>query len=139
MPTEREYAAALSTGLYLVVAGGEKAGEVVLQTVEVMNIETSQWSVVADLPEPLSQLSLTLCGDCIYLLGGRDKERKSSPSVYSCMLNTLLQQLENPRFSSPSKFKPIWNRLTDLFVTNSTCVSFNGHLLAVGGEHCDSI
>ena len=130
MPTKREYAAALSTGSYLIVAGGEKAGEVVLQTVEVMNIETRRWSAVADLPEPMSQLSVTLCGDRIYLLGGRDKTRKPSQSVYSC---TLLQLLE-----TCSKSKPVWNRLTDLLVTNSTCVSFNGHLLAVGGEHCDS-
>ena len=70
MPTKREYAAALSTGSYLIVAGGEKAGEVVLQTVEVMNIETRRWSVVANLPEPMSQLSVTLCGDHIYLLHG---------------------------------------------------------------------
>ena len=62
-------------------------------------------------------------------MGGKDKSRKSSQSVYAC---TPLQLLET------SKSKPVWNRLTDLFVTNSTCVSLNGHLLAIGGEHCDS-
>ena len=135
MPTKREYASALSTGSYLVVAGGEKAGEVVIQTVEVMNIETRRWSVVADLPEPLSQLSITLCGDRIYLLGGKDRRRQPSQSVYTCV---LFQLLENQRSSTLSnKSKPAWNRLTDLLVTSSTCVSFNGHVLAVGGEHCD--
>ena len=136
MPTQREYAAALSTGSHLIVAGGEKAGEVVLETVEVMNIDALQWSTIANLPEPLSQLSITLCGDRIYLLGGKDRIRKPSSSVYVCMLNSLLQLLDNPRSSPPSK--SIWNRLTDLLVTNSTCVSFNGHLLAIGGEHRDS-
>ena len=129
MPTKREYAAALSTGSYLIIAGGEKAGEVVLQTVEVMNIETRRWSVVADLPEPLSQLSITLCGDRVYLLGGKDASRKPSQSVYACKIPQLLET---------SKSKPVWNRRTDLLVTNSTCVTFNGHLLAIGGEHCDS-
>ena len=129
MPTKREYAAALSTGSYLIVAGGEKAGEVVLQTVEVMNIETRRWSVVADLPEPLSQLSITLCDDRVYLLGGKDASRKPSQSVYACKIPQLLET---------SKSKPVWNRLTNLFVTNSTCVTFSGHLLAIGGEHCDS-
>ena len=138
MPTKREYAAALSTGSYLIVAGGEKAGEVVLQTVEVMNIETRRWSVVADLPEPLSQLSVTLCGDRIYLLGGKDGSRKPCQSVYACTLSALLHLLENRRSSLPNKSKPVWNRLTDLFVNNSTCVSFGGHVLAIGGEHCDS-
>ena len=136
MPTKREYAAALSTGSYLIVAGGEDE-EVVLQTVEVMNTETRQWSVTANLPEPLSELSATVCGDRIYLLGGKDANKKPSATIYICTLSSLSQPLESPRSPTSNKSKAVWNRARDLLVTYSTCVSFNGHLLVVGGEHSD--
>ena len=83
MPTKHEYAAAFSTGLYLsmTVAGGEKAGEVVIHMVEVMNIEGRRWSVVANLPEPLSQLSITLCGDHQAHSGGGGGGFERTPSL----------------------------------------------------------
>ena len=69
MPTKRSNVVALCTGTALIVAGGTNNNLQKLQTVEVLNTDTRQWSTASDLPQPLSQSSLTLCGDQLYLLG----------------------------------------------------------------------
>ena len=52
MPTKRRGSTALSTGRALIVAGGLDKSMSPLQTVEVLNTETLQWSSAADLPQP---------------------------------------------------------------------------------------
>ena len=54
---------ALCTGAVLIVAGMAEDG--VLSTVEVMNTENHQWSTASDVPEPLYNASVTVCGDQI--------------------------------------------------------------------------
>ena len=56
----------------------------VLKTVEVLNTETREWYTAADLPQLLSQSSIALCGDLVYLLGS------ATNSVYFCSLTSLL-------------------------------------------------
>ena len=58
-----------------------------LQTVEVMNTETLQWSTAADLPQPVFCAPGAICGDRVYIqsLYGRSKSR------YTCPVNALLQ------------------------------------------------
>ena len=63
MPTKRYYLTALCTGAALIVAGGRD--KFILQTVEVLNTETLQWSTAADLPQPLSFAPAAVCGDQI--------------------------------------------------------------------------
>ena len=82
MPTKRSLTTALCTGTALIVAGG--IGEHrVLSTVEVMHTESHQWSTAADLPQPMFYASATVCGDSIYMLGGRDEHLADVKSVYS--------------------------------------------------------
>ena len=143
MPTKRYGMIALCTGTALIVAGGTK-GDIHtqdLKTVEVMNTETRQWSTAAYLPEPLKGSSITVCGDCVYLLGGWDKDHKQTKSVYSCSLSTLLfscgpmslgQRLASTL--SRSSHGRAWSRVANLPVTFSTCVSLHGQLLAIGGK-----
>ena len=53
MPTKRYGSTALCTGTALIVAGGVSEDHSTLQTVEVMNTETLQWSTAAHLPQPV--------------------------------------------------------------------------------------
>ena len=85
MPSKRCESTALSTDTALIVAGGD------ILSVEVMNIVTHQWSIVADLPEQLKHPSATICGNSFYILG------RSTKSVYSCSLMTLLQSRSRVR------------------------------------------
>ena len=53
MQIERSESSCLCTEKVLIVAGGEGKRGKVLTAVEVMNTDTKQWSMAADLPEPL--------------------------------------------------------------------------------------
>lgn len=148
MPTKRSHTAALCNQVVLIVAGGRTEGQNVLRTIEVMDVDTYQWSVAADLPVPLHLALATVCSERLYVSGGRDENRHPSRSVYTCSLSTLLQSCTPARSevisdaslkSSPSRDQPgLWNRIADLPVTESTCVSLGGQLLAIGGMDSDN-
>ena len=125
MPTERYLTAAVCGGKSLVVAGGQGiCSSDALNTVEVMDTETLQWSRACSLPHPLSEASAVLCGDQIYVLEGFNEQRyqNESKSVFNC-----------PLPQSPNEPK-VWYELPDAPVTSSTCVSLAGRLLTVGGR-----
>ena len=130
MPTRRRGTVALSTGAFLIVAGGEIEGRVNLTTVEVLNTESCQWSAVAHLPEPKNVASATISGDNIYIIGGQNKNGKETNTAYTCSMKALIQ----PSAHSDATRTSVWNRIADCPVMLSTCVSFQGQLLTVGGK-----
>ena len=143
MPTKRRWTTALCTGKSLIVAGGsgEKGVNLKLSTVEVMNTETCQWSTAAHLPEPLVNASATLCGNSIYLLGGKNISLNSTRSVYTTSLTTLLRSCRSHSLGQRLKKvlvsanqTSIWSSVASLPVTASTCVTFHDQLLAIGGS-----
>ena len=94
-----------------------------------MDIQTLVWSRAASLPHPYSTVSATICGDQLYMLGGRVKDiGVMTKSVLTCSLTQLLQSCSE--ISSDS----VWHRITDIPVYCSTCAAINGELVAVGGE-----
>ena len=122
MLTKRHSTAVVCSGKALVVAGGE--GYVfTLTTVEVMDTDTLQWSTVSSLPRPLSGASATIYGDRVYLVGGQDDNGTSTHSILTLSLTALLQSQTNSA----------WHSIADLPVSQSTCVTVNERLLAVGG------
>ena len=141
MPTKRWLTAVVCSGRSLVVVGGSTGfKKPKLSVVEVMDTETLQWSTASSLPHPLYQASATLCGDQVYMLGGRVQDEKESKSVLTCSLTVLLQscqpqslgvQLKHLSLTSEPE---VWQQLADTPVTFSTCASLHGQVLAVGGE-----
>ena len=132
MTTKRYVVIAVTTGRALIVAGG--AGDRgALATVEIMNIDTRQWSTAADLPQPMVSASATVCGDRIYM--------SVEKSVILCSLPALLQSCSQKIFeaqpSTPSPQGPVWSTVADLPVKYSTLVSINNRLLAIGGYDSD--
>ena len=128
MPSKRSDTAVVSTKQHLIVAGGKDNQLIRLDTVEVMDIETLVWSIAAILPHPYSQVSATICGDQLYMLGGFDKDGRTK-SVLTCSLMKLLQSC-----SETSPGGSVWHRIADVPVYSSTCAAVNGELVAVGGE-----
>ena len=133
MPTPRESVACITTRKALVVAGGY-AG-VYLDTVEVMNINTKQWTTAYPLPQKQAHLSATVCGDTLYFAGGYNVGYRPSKSVLTCSLPDLL-----PSTSLGSRLRRrlsislnVWKEISNVPVVEATLVSFNGHLLAIGG------
>ena len=140
MPTKRKWTTALCTGTWLIVAGGKEESERALTTVEVMNTENHQWSTAADLPEPMHSASATVCGEQIYLLGGTNNNFTYTKSVYTCSVSVLLRSCVPSSLEAKLKRTSLedkasaWKRVADLPVIRSTCESFNGQLLAIGGK-----
>ena len=139
MPTQRKYTAVVSNGKALVVAGGKGEGEgymyIVLATVEVMDTDTLQWSTASSLPHPLTDATITICGDRVYLVGGDDGRGliNYTKSVFTCSLSALLQSQTRMKTALLPENHPIWHAITDLPVHSSSCVTLKGQLLAVGG------
>jgi hypothetical protein len=133
MPTERYGTTVLCIEAVLIVAGGgnNKSGISGLQTVEVLNTETLQWSTAADLPQPLNLAPAAACGNQIYILG--------EPNMYTCSLQTLLQSCKSflVSFRNRGARVLVWKEVAAPPVTKTTCVSIRDRLLAIGGVDSD--
>ena len=136
MPTKRSGTIVLCTNAALIVAGGENNESVLhyvsgLKEVEVLNTETLQWFTAAALPQPLMLAPASVCGDQIYILG--------ESTMYTCSLQTLLQSGKSflASFRNRSRGARLWKEVAAPPVTQTTCVSIHGRLLAIGGEDSD--
>ena len=121
MPIKRRGSTALCTGTALIVAGGRSKDYYLLQTVEVMNTETLQWSTAAHLPQPVLCDPGAVCGDHVYILS------LSHNSMYTCPISVLIQSCK----SRPTA--DMWNKVAAPPITWTTCVSILGRLLTIGG------
>ena len=138
MPTARSYTAAISTQQILVVAGGLCYGKD-LDTVEVMNITTKQWTTACPLQQKLNSLSGVTCGNRLYLAGGFIGTQFSK-AVLTCSITDLL--IPQPvvagsqrTHSLANKTGGVWKEVGNLPVTRSTLATLGGHLLAIGGKN----
>ena len=141
MPTKRYCVGALCTGTVLIVVGGYDDKDQTLKTVEMLNTETRQWHTAPDLPEPLANPSLSLCGDLYYLLGGCNKNDNFTNLVYFCSLSSLLLSSGSKSLGgclvstlSRSNKDSLWKVAYLPVVKHSTAVTLRGKLLAIGGE-----
>ena len=139
MLTTRSNTICITTGQVLVVAGGYRSAgylDLEVDTVEVMNINTKQWTTVCPLPQRVSGLSGITCGDTIYLAGGTGRALKT---VFTCSLPDLWQpetrgsRIRHALFQSDKTKSSVWKEISSLPVTGSTLASLGGHLLAIGG------
>ena len=142
MPTERCFVSAVCTRTDLIVAGGRGKDNLnVLTTIEVLNIDNRRWFTAVDLPDPLQYHSATVCGDQLYMLGGAH-DYMPTKSVYTCSVSAVLQtcaqksslEERTSALSLSNSSSGVWSKLPDLPVKESTCVTFCGQLLAVGGS-----
>ena len=134
MPTPRRSAACITTEGALIVAGGSTRYD--LATVEVMDINTKQWTTVCPLPQEMWSLSGIVFGNSLYLAGSITGGC-GSIFVFTCSLPDLWQpETLGSRIRwtrTRSKFN-VWKEISSLPVTRSTLTSFGDHLLAIGGD-----
>ena len=119
MPTKRWECTAFYRNPELVVLGGAQGND--LTCVEVLNIFNKQWTSVTSLPSPSRQLSVTVCGDYMYI---HDAQPESNFSIVRCSLLSLVVY---------------WEEIASLPVRTSTLVTVNGHLLAMGGKSSEDL
>ena len=135
MPTPRHGTACVTTEQALVVAGGYTAYDDV-DTVEVMSINTKQWSTVCPLPQKIARFSGIACGDTLYLAGGYS-DRNISKSVFTCSLPDLQPEIiQQTQSGSDGRSKHnVWKEIRILPVSRCTPALFGGHFLAIGGSN----
>ena len=119
MPTKRWECTAFYKNPELIVLGGAQGND--LTCVEVLNIYSKQWCRVRPLPSPSHQLSVTVCGDYMYI---HDAQPESYFSIVRCSLLSLVV---------------FWEEIASLPVRTSTLVTVNSHLLAMGGKSSEDL
>ena len=132
MPTKRYSAAAVSNNEVLIVTGGFANGRP-LSSVEIMDIESGQWYTAPKLPSTLHRHSAALCGNRIYMLGGKDSSG-STKSVFESSLSLLLLRAVAATHGNNSDEDSLWKRPCSLPLNFTTSLSIGGnHLVALGG------
>ena len=143
MPTKRYFTAAVCSGRFLIVAGGED-GSNRLATVEVLDTNTRQWSTASSLTHPFTWATMSICGESLYMLGGWDQTDDETRSVLSCSIPELLQSCQKQPLArklrtAPANKSTKWRRVANAPHYFSSCATLCGQLLAVGGWYTRDI
>ena len=125
MNTVRSSPAVVSTsdGESLIVIGGFVGG-LWTATVELFQVKSKRLYQLTDLPQPLPDLSATICGDLVCVIG-------TNANGYWCSLQALLQSNDKQQ-SLPHLMS--WKPLLPLPVTDSTAATLCGQLVLIGGS-----
>ena len=132
MPTARAYPATVTTPTHLVVVGGNAslAGDPIC-IVEVMDIETLQWSTASSLPRAVYYPQMTLCDEHLYL-------SDSINNLFSWSMEELLQSSKEPVSTDSSNGGSVWTRLANIPVRyTSSLVTLGGRVLAITSKDCN--
>ena len=126
--------AVATTNTSLIVAGGWTSDQDPT-VVEVMDLQTLRWTSVASLPCRFAEATATICGDRLYI-GGGFSNNEPTKSVVMCEVKDLLQSQSLSLFTLLRFFSrtPVWKKVASLPVFQSSLVTFQGQLLAVGGS-----
>ena len=130
MYTKRYDAVTASSSSHLIVIGGFSKSNAYLKTVEILDIDTLEWSVVAHVPDPCVGLSsASICAQKIYIFSNLNSK------VYMSKLDALVNSRGilsfAASFSTPS---PVWIEAKNLPVSAAASVSIEDKLYAVGGK-----
>ena len=132
MPTSRYGLAAVCRGTSLIAAGGRGGGRT-LRTVEVMDTESLQWTLVNPLPHPMWRASIAVSQEKVYLLGGYDQNgRTLSVLTFNC--STLQTQPLDAQLEKTANQLTGWHQVADAPHYYSTAVCVGEVLLAIGGR-----
>ena len=125
MQTNRFGASIVSIGDHLIVAGG--CGDDPLNTVEVYN--GHQWKKGQPLPKPCYWVRSTLYKGNFYLPGGMSRE------IIFTSLESLIATTHSDQGIEQTS---VWKYLPDVPQIWSSLVTFQSHLMAVGGQYPQS-
>lgn len=122
MPTERMYPAVVNITTHLIVAGGrQESQESALATVEILNMNDSQWFTASSLPVEISHPEITECNGNIYCSEGN--------SLLFCSQDELLMS----RYTHSDDISA-WKTLAKIPVPNDcSLTTLKENILAVGG------
>ena len=129
MLTKQVRAAAVTTSNHLVVAGG-RSDEIVLsytlREVEILDLDSLQWSSASSSPQALGYPHMTLCGEHLYL--------SEDITIFSCSVEELLKSCK-PASTNSSDGGSVWTKLSNIPVPYyASLTTLRGQVLAIGGS-----
>ena len=139
MPTGRRSVAVLSHSSCLVVAGGQLASGEFTDTVEIYNINTSQWSSTDRLPQACTDLNGVVHNNTGYLMGGWDGEmllnKVYTVSIDKLISNTVSVDQPNDDINSIDNTPEgdlIWKVVANTPNYDPSAVVISGMVLSIG-------
>ena len=140
MPTKHWDPAVVCSENSLVVAGGNR-GDDTLVAVEVMDTSSRQWFTASSLPHNFYDVSTTICGDNMYLMGGYGVS-EGSLSVITCSLTALLESCHSQSLQArmkalfTDKQSQVWKKAADVPVYFTSCTTLCGQVIADRPDSC---
>ena len=137
MPTARNSTSVLSLKSALVVAGGYLPGSecILIDTVEIFKLDTSQWCRTDPLPTACYDISLTVISSTCYALGGYNGSHLNQvlyASVEDLLRNAV--PVNQTTRSGSSDTQSAWKTLADTPNYASAAAVLAGNLLVIGGN-----
>ena len=135
MPTGRARPAVISHDNLLLVTGGKAENGFALNTTDVLDLTTMKWTTPKglDLPIPLRQHYLALCGEYLYLVGGMTMFPREDHNSQAWRAKwSDVKQTAAPQHSQPER--GVWAKIADPHILRPTPVSCGGTLYTVGGQ-----
>ena len=142
LPTARYLPSVVAYLKWLVVAGGADESGKALETVEVLDTANNQWYAAPSLPQSCINMTHTVLGDTLYLMGGM-RDYKPLKEVFSVSLPSLiLDALVSGPCHARGQAAAIvgtdhstpWFTLPATPLGYSTAFATQGYLLAIGGK-----
>ena len=140
MPTARYFPSILSlqSRSALVVAGGNISLSYCTATVEVFNLDSSQWYTTDPLPTACGHVSLIAIDNTCYALGGYDKLRFNSVSYAAVgdLLGKCVAAYQTTQSSKSSDTQSAWNwkALPNTPTHGPAAAVLGGHIYAAVGD-----
>ena len=127
MNTARDSSTAVCYNNYIIVAGG-LVNQEHTSSVEVLDITSRRWYIAESLPNPRTEMKVTLLGNTLYLIGGQDHSFHPTKVVHKINLNELIAKAISKQ-ATPT----LWQAIEDTLLKRSAPLNVGGSLLAVGG------
>ena len=132
----RSEPAAVPYSHYVIVAGGESDNNTLLDSIEVFDIPKSQWVIVNTcLPEPMYNVSATICADTFTIVGYTYEGDDRSNSTWIVPVYEIVPQQQQLPTSSTEKENAKWDKLASVAYWFTTLVPNSSPPTVVGGSN----
>ena len=120
---------------YIIVAGGKNHDNVMLDSMEIYNISTNQWTISKTcLPKPMWSISAATCNDSLVITGYNSKDGGRSNGVYITTMDNIIDHSTTSSSADDNK----WTQLADTPYWRTTIVPHTTPPVIVGGDKQDN-
>ena len=117
---------------YIIVAGGVGDDDTVLDTIEVLDINTLQWRIVnTHLPQPMFAPSATMCGESLVIVGFDTADNLSSNKTFLIVINEIISKQQ---LTTSTGEDNKWSRLANVPYFKTTPFPNSSPPVIIGGS-----